>query len=447
MHTLEQLRAGALAGLQRVSLSCGLTEFPPELFQLADHLEILDLSGNQLSSLPDDLPRLHRLRVLFCSENQFTELPPVLGQCPQLRMIGFKSNQIATVSAQSLAPRLRWLTLTDNRITELPAEIGRCTELQKLMLAGNRLRALPDSLSSCRKLELLRVAANHLTQLPDWLFDLPRLAWLAFAGNPICAPLEAAALENSHAMLPDIRWASLEIQQVLGQGASGVIYQARHLSDATPQAVAVKLFKGAITSDGLPGSEMAACITAGQHPHLIALLGRTCAQPQGADGLVMALMDETFQNLAGPPSLDSCTRDIYPAQRRFALRTAWRMATGIAAALRHLHVQGIVHGDVYGHNTLYTDQGQAILGDFGAASLYAPTQPEWSVRLQRLEVRAFGCLLEELLDRSDVAPQGQAVFETLQQLKGRCLSAAPAHRPLFQEIEAALISAQPPHRP
>jgi Leucine-rich repeat (LRR) protein len=82
LNTLEQLRSGELAGSRRLKLACGLTAFPREIFDLAETLEILDLSGNALSSLPDDLPRLHKLRILFCSDNQFTELPAVLGQCP-----------------------------------------------------------------------------------------------------------------------------------------------------------------------------------------------------------------------------------------------------------------------------------------------------------------------------------------------------------------------------
>lgn len=152
MNTLEQLRAGELAGSRRLKLSCSLSEFPPEIFDLAETLEILDLSGNALSSLPDDLPRLHRLRVLFSSDNQFVELPAVLGQCAQLTMIGFKANQIASVPAAALPPLLRWLILTDNRVTELPAEIGHCDRLQKLMLAGNQLQVLPPEMARCTTL-------------------------------------------------------------------------------------------------------------------------------------------------------------------------------------------------------------------------------------------------------------------------------------------------------
>lgn len=103
MHSLEQLRRGELTGISRLDLSAGLVEFPREIFDLADSLEVLNLSGNRLSSLPDDLPRLHRLRILFCSENAFTQVPAVLGQCPQLEMAGFKSNAIEHLPAAATA--------------------------------------------------------------------------------------------------------------------------------------------------------------------------------------------------------------------------------------------------------------------------------------------------------------------------------------------------------
>jgi Leucine-rich repeat (LRR) protein len=253
LNTLEQLRAGQLAGSRRLKLSCGLSEFPPEIFYLADTLEILDLSGNALSSLPDDLPRLSKLRILFCSDNHFVELPAVLGHCAQLAMIGFKANQIASVPAAALPPLLRWLILTDNRLTELPPEIGRCDRLQKLMLAGNQLQALPPEMAQCTNLELLRIAANRLTALPEWLLGLPRLSWLAYAGNPFCTELGLSS------PISGISWNDLRLEHQLGEGASGVIHQAQWHGVKNPQPVAVKLFKGELTSDGLPHHEMAAC--------------------------------------------------------------------------------------------------------------------------------------------------------------------------------------------
>ena len=454
MHTLEQLRAGELCGARHLKLSENLTEFPPEILSLKETLEVLDLTGNQLSALPDELAGFSKLRIIFCSENRFTELPEVLGRCPALTMVGFKANRIATVSAKALPAGLRWLILTDNQIESLPDELGQCDALQKLMLAGNRLRELPASLANCRNLELLRIAANRIERFPEWLLSLPRLAWLAYSGNPFSEGEEARAIDDAH--VAPIVWETLVLGELLGQGASGVIHRATivgDMADANASAdnvsqVAVKLFKGAVTSDGLPRCEMAASLAAGTHPNLIKVMGKVADHPSGIPALVMELIDPAFANLAGPPSLDSCTSDVYPEGLRLCVPDALAMAHGIASVAGHLHRAGIMHGDLYGHNILFARgadaPARALLGDFGAASLYERnnydrSNRERAVGLERLEVRAFGCLLEELLAHCDT--QGSPL-DGLHQLKATCLSEVPADRPDFAYIERQLAAAR-----
>lgn len=440
--TFDQLCAGELAGTRHLKLACGLTHFPPEILGLADTLEVLDLSGNALSSLPDELAQFQRLRIIFCSDNQFTELPEVLGRCPALTMVGFKANRIRTVSAQSLPANLRWLILTDNEIEELPTEMGNRPDLQKVMLAGNRLKALPESMAQCQRMELLRIAANQLTELPAWLLSLPRLSWLAYSGNPFVASLEARL--QSADEIDEISWSDLDVQHLLGQGASGYIHHAQwHRLGDDDMAVAVKLFKGAVTSDGLPQCEMAAAIQAGRHANLTEVLGRVAGHPDGAIGLVMGLIDAQFKNLAGPPSFESCTRDVYAPDTRFELPELLSIAHGIASAAQHLHQRGIMHGDLYGHNILHAEGGQALIGDFGAASVYVPDDGAVALGLQRLEVRAFGCLLEELLAHCDAAESVDSkavqVLDLLNRLARDCLSAQTELRPLFFEITKRLV--------
>ncbi|MCS3459071.1 leucine-rich repeat-containing protein kinase family protein [Aeromonas sp. BIGb0445] len=445
MYTLEQLRAGELGGARHLKLCENLAVFPPEILSLKETLEVLDLTGNQLSELPDELAECKRLRILFCSENRFTELPEVLGRCPSLTMVGFKANRIEVVSPKSLPTTLRWLILTDNAIERLPDTLGQCAALQKLMLAGNRLRELPASLGNCRRLELLRIAANRLEAFPEWLLDLPRLAWLAYAGNPFADEWECQL--GNRATAAEIPWQALTLGEQLGQGASGVIHRAELDTDEGTKAVAVKLFKGAVTSDGLPRCEMAVSLAAGRHPHLIGVTGRVGSHPSGIPALVMTLIDPDFVNLAGPPSLDSCTRDVYPAGLSLTPAALIAMAQGVASAAQHLHERGILHGDLYGHNLLHGQQGRVLLGDFGAASCYDRESGVLAARLERIEIRAFGCLLEELVARSNVEA---AVLLPLQQLVQACLVDELALRPSFAHVraqieaasQAAMLSAQ-----
>lgn len=436
MHTLAQLRAGELAGIRRLDLNCALTELPPEVFDLADSLEVLNLSGNRLTDLPQDLPRLHKLKVLFCSDNHFSRVPEVLGACPSLSMVGFKANQLTELPAAALPAQLRWLILTDNQLERLPAALGERPQLQKLALAGNRLSSLPESMQQCQQLGLLRISANRFERMPSWLLVMPQLAWLALGGNPWGAARESAVLEVAD--LPEFAWERLLVSDVLGQGASGVIYAAQD-PKAAPELreLALKVFKGEVTSDGWPHSEWAASLAAGSHPHLISACGRLTQHPMGAEGLVMPRIGPDFSTLAGPPSLSSCTRDVYATEIRFTAEQLWRMAQGVVDAAWYLHGRGISHGDLYAHNLMWNGRGEVWLGDFGAATLL-PENLSRAEReaIERLEVLAFGHLLEEWLARcDDTAAQPMVALQGLQRA---CTQADVSARPLFADLARAL---------
>jgi len=432
-QTLNALRDGDLAGARELTLREGLTEFPREIFGLADTLEVLDLGGNALTDLPDDLGRLTRLRVLFCSGNRFERLPPGLGDCASLSQVGFRGCGLREVPAEALPPVLRWLTLTDNALEALPDALGERPALQKLMLSGNRLQALPGSLAGHARLELLRLSANRFEALPGWLAEAPSLAWLAWAGNPF-----------DHGAPPPgrtVAWSALRPGRPLGEGASGQVQAADWIDGAQTRPVALKLFKGAMTSDGLPEREMAACLAAGEHPNLTGALGRLVDHPDDAQGLLMALLPPDWRVLAGPPSPESCSRDVYDPALRLDLDVALRIARDVATGAAHLHARGLSHGDLYAHNTLWDGAtGQAVLSDLGGAS-FLPGGP--GAPLERLDVLAWGRLLGELLERCDAAAATPAGLIELQR---RCVVAQPAARPTMTEAVDGLRAFAPSPR-
>jgi hypothetical protein len=429
MQTLQQLQRGELKGAVSLKLSEGLTHFPQEIFELADTLEQLDLSGNKLSALPADFGRLQKLRILFCSDNPFTVLPEVLADCPQLDIVGFKSNHITTVPPASLNSNLRWLILTNNKVDALPAQIGQCHRMQKLMLAGNLLTTLPQELSLCRNLSLLRISANRLTELPNWLLSMPKLSWLAFSGNPFSINPEAPDL-------PLINWDSLKVDDLLGEGASGIIYQAAWHQEGQSREVAVKVFKGAVTSDGLPEDELNASIIAGAHPGLVKLIGQVAAHPEHKKGLVMELIPRRFYNLGLPPSLQSCTRDVFKPQITLTATQVLQIAGTIASVAAQLHAKGIMHADLYAHNILIDQAGHTLLTDFGAACFYEKHDTKVAAALQRLEVSAYGYLLDDLL--RICSEVNHPALAKLQQLKVMCLDVDVAARPGFDFLEKEL---------
>jgi Leucine-rich repeat (LRR) protein len=199
MHTLEELRSGRLKGIKRLCIRENLSSFPLEILDLADTLEILDLSDNRLSSLPPEISRLSKLKIAFFANNRFTHVPSVFKACDNLYMLGFKANRIEVFDEDVLPLSISWLILTDNKIKVLPRSMGKLAKLQKCALAGNKIEKIPDSMAACTKLELLRLSANELEEIPSWLLELPRLSWLAFSGNPCaeqCTDLDSKGLQG-----------------------------------------------------------------------------------------------------------------------------------------------------------------------------------------------------------------------------------------------------------
>jgi hypothetical protein len=432
----------------------GLKHLPDEAIErFADTLDLLNMGDNNLSSLPPSFASFRSLRVLFFANNQFEVVPSVLGVLPSLYMLSFKGNRVAEVPENCLSSSVGWLILSDNCISELPPSIGKLTGLRKCMLAGNCIKSLPPEMAQCRELELLRLAANELDELPEWLLQLPKLSWLALAGNP-------CLLSPPTPYVDKVLWEQVVTTSVLGEGASGIVYRATVENESSEmRTVAVKTFKGEATSDGLPVDEMRAAMYLGSssgdggrgHPCITPVLGHILKLKKNdeelPEGLIFELIPPEFSNLGDPPSFQTVTRDTFPAGLSFHPSRIFTIARAVASACVYMHSKhsshAISHGDLYAHNLLVTapatwDDIGAVdvrLCDMGAATFYDPETPAGSL-LERIEVRAFGCLLEDMLLRlpDGLDRDSLALSRRLTVVSSMCMSPTVGKRPSFQHV-------------
>jgi hypothetical protein len=380
----------------------------------------LDLFNTNISSLPSNLPTyLPNLSVLFCMKNKFTTVPAVIGQCPKLQMVSFKSNNIREIHPDALNSQLRWLILTDNQLTSIPSTIGKCIHLQKCMLSGNCLESLPLEIANCHNLELIRLASNRLKEPPMSLLNLPKLSWVAFSGNPFLfqhcgssgAQVQKTTWEKHSVPLKEFSHEELDDPSKgieLGMGASGITrkYTLKTLKcnfdnvddDENVKEsvdVAVKEYYSTMTSDGNPQEERKISMIASSLgcQSLIKVLGQT---KKGS--LVMELLTD-YKVLAGPPSMETCSRDVYDEGMKISVKRAASMVEHLLYALMKLHEQGICHGDFYGHNILISNvyEDRVWLTDFGAAFLY-DEKSQYGKLVEAIERRAFGHLIREICD-------------------------------------------------
>ncbi len=153
-----------------------------------EDLTRLDLSGNQLTSLPPEIGRLTNLTTLVLGFNELTALPPEIGQLTKLTGLGLWENQLASLPPEiGRLTRLTELGFWGNRLASLPPEIGQLTRLTVLDISDNQLSVLPPELLQLTRLTELDISDNQLSVLPPELLQLARLTELNLSGNQLMA--------------------------------------------------------------------------------------------------------------------------------------------------------------------------------------------------------------------------------------------------------------------
>ncbi|KAF7121078.1 hypothetical protein RHSIM_Rhsim13G0019900 [Rhododendron simsii] len=168
--------------------NCNLSCLPNEVGNLIS-LETLDLSANNLPTLPDSICDLTRLKRLTLGGCNLSHLPCEIGRLISLDTLGLQGNSLSILpdSILNLAC-LKSLHLNGSNVTHLPSEIGRrLISLETLNLDGNRLLTLPDSICNLASLEALFLNDCNLSHLPDRIGMLSSLKLLELQRNNVCS--------------------------------------------------------------------------------------------------------------------------------------------------------------------------------------------------------------------------------------------------------------------
>ncbi|KAI0007548.1 hypothetical protein F4779DRAFT_591285 [Xylariaceae sp. FL0662B] len=183
-----------------------------EYFAGLQNLEILDLHGNNISSLPDGIDKMVRLRILNLNENAIESLPfgslsklpltelvarknklsgtligPGVQGLPQLQILDVSANQIRMISdvAQPLAmPSIHQFTVSMNRIQSLP-DMSSWTSLLTINADENSITAFPEGITRLEKLRHVDFTSNDIRIIPPEIARMDSLAMLRITGNPL----------------------------------------------------------------------------------------------------------------------------------------------------------------------------------------------------------------------------------------------------------------------
>ncbi len=191
---------GRLKSLRYLNLSGnGLRVLPDEITELR-HLRHLNLRGNKLTGLPDSLGRLRELRYIGLGDNKLKRLPASIVDLVNLEMLEFEvSEQEELPTDLGRLRSLRILRIAGRRMKRLPASIGQLSNLRVLQFRDVSIKALPPSIGNLRSLEELWIWSDTIPRLPASIGDLPSLRKIFLSG------VNRAALPDELSRLPELR--------------------------------------------------------------------------------------------------------------------------------------------------------------------------------------------------------------------------------------------------
>jgi len=151
-----------------------IKEIPEELFKLKKLKELTIGDGNRIgydkkiSIIPTSIGKLSELEKLQLDGNQIKELPNELFQLKKLKELSFNLNDIETIpSAIGNLSELELLSIDSNGIKKLPDELFNLKKLKELKLRSNLIEEIPPSIENLTELEKLDLYDNFIKELPD----------------------------------------------------------------------------------------------------------------------------------------------------------------------------------------------------------------------------------------------------------------------------------------
>ncbi|KAK0571876.1 hypothetical protein LWI29_022945 [Acer saccharum] len=179
-----------LASICKLDLSNNnLQTIPESLIARLLNVVVLDVHSNQLKSLPNSIGCLSKLKLLNVSGNLIESLPKTLENCRSLEELNCNFNKLKklpdTIGFELI--NLKKLSVNSNKLVFLPQSITHLTYLRILDARLNCLRCLPDDLENLINLEVLNISQNfqYLESLPYSIGLLLSLVELDVSYNKI----------------------------------------------------------------------------------------------------------------------------------------------------------------------------------------------------------------------------------------------------------------------
>lgn len=143
-----------------------LTEIPDVVWENADSVTVLNLSGNRLTELPDRINELVNLERLIVIGNQLHTLPDSLIGLKKLCYLDLSNNQLSELPKGFRDLGIKHLSLSGNMIEQINYSlVGMLEFANHVDLSNNQIRTVGNVFDSLEFIDTLNLSGNLLKEL------------------------------------------------------------------------------------------------------------------------------------------------------------------------------------------------------------------------------------------------------------------------------------------
>lgn len=160
---LEQIfsELGCFKKLKKIEFGRENIDCLPYSIYMIDSLTELDLRGNKIKNISENVKYLRMLNNIKLDDNELGRL-----SIAELNHLFLKL---------SLINNLEELYLSNNFLDTIPNSIGRINNLRYLNIRGNYIKYLPESIKNLKMLKFIDIVNNEFNDFPSCLTELDSL--------------------------------------------------------------------------------------------------------------------------------------------------------------------------------------------------------------------------------------------------------------------------------
>ena len=162
----------SLDSLEEINLNFNRLNLKKRDIRRLSKVEDVLLAGNGIKKLPDNVGIL-RCESLNLSKNQLSSLPKSFAELKQARYLIFYDNAFESIPEELAGFKdLKHQDFYKNKIKEIPDFIGDMDNLQQLFLSFNKIEKIPDTLRNLKRLKYFYIHHNELHFIPEWITEM-----------------------------------------------------------------------------------------------------------------------------------------------------------------------------------------------------------------------------------------------------------------------------------